>query len=52
MPEADLILLHAVARAVIVTERGSLEDQIERLKVEEPLPPAFVPRLPPQIILS
>ena len=36
MPEADRILLHAVARAVIVAERGLLEkDQIERPRVEE-----------------
>jgi cyclic beta-1,2-glucan synthetase len=45
MPEADRILLHAVARVVIVTERGLLEDQIERPSIEEPLPPAFLPRL-------
>ena len=48
MPEVDRILLHSVARAVIVTERGPLEDQLERPHVEEPLPPAFVPRLPSQ----
>jgi cyclic beta-1,2-glucan synthetase len=48
MPEADRILLHAVARVVIVAERGSFEDQIERPRVEEPLPPPFVPRLPSQ----
>ncbi|MDQ3474735.1 MAG: hypothetical protein M3447_13470, partial [Acidobacteriota bacterium] len=48
MPEADRILLHAVARVVIVTERGSLEDQLERSAVEELLPPAFVPRLASQ----
>ena len=48
MPEADRILLHAVARAVIVAERGSFEDQIERKRVEEPLPPPFVPRLASQ----
>lgn len=48
MPEADRILLHAVARVVIVTERGPLEDQLERPQVGEPLPPAFVPRLPSQ----
>jgi cyclic beta-1,2-glucan synthetase len=48
MPEADRILLHAVARVVIVAERGSFEDQIERKRVEEPLPPALVPRLPSQ----
>ncbi len=48
MPEADRILLHSVARAVIVTERGPLEDQLERPPVEEPLPATFVPRLPSQ----
>jgi cyclic beta-1,2-glucan synthetase len=48
IPEADRILLHAVARVVIVAERGSFEDQIERRRVEEPLPPAFAPRLPSQ----
>ncbi len=48
MPEADRILLHAVARVVIVTERGSLEDQLERSALEEQLPPAFVPRLASQ----
>ncbi|HET6893116.1 MAG TPA: glucoamylase family protein, partial [Pyrinomonadaceae bacterium] len=49
MPEADRILLHAVARVVIVTERGPVEDQLERQPLEEPLPPAFVPRLPSQV---
>ena len=48
MPEADRILLHAVARAVIVTERGPLEDQLERNAVEEPVPPPFVARQPSQ----
>jgi cyclic beta-1,2-glucan synthetase len=48
MPEADRILLHAVARAVIVAERGLLEDQIERPRVEELMPAPFVPRLPSQ----
>ena len=48
MPEADRILLHAVARVVIVTERGPLEDQLERLAIEEPLPAPFVPRLASQ----
>ena len=48
MPEADRILLHAVARAVIVADRGSFEDQIERRRVEETLPPAFVARLASQ----
>ena len=46
--EADRILLHAVARVVIVAERGTFEAQIERRRVEERLPPAFVPRLPSQ----
>jgi cyclic beta-1,2-glucan synthetase len=48
MPEADRILLHAVARAVIVTERGNLEDQLERPEVTELLPASFVARLPSQ----
>ncbi|MFN2510212.1 MAG: GH36-type glycosyl hydrolase domain-containing protein [Pyrinomonadaceae bacterium] len=48
MPEADRILLHAVARVVIVTERGPLEDQLERLAVGEPLPAPFIPRLASQ----
>jgi cyclic beta-1,2-glucan synthetase len=48
MPEADRILLHAVARVVIVTERGALEDQLKRPSVEEELPRPFVPRLPSQ----
>ncbi|HEX7771553.1 MAG TPA: hypothetical protein VF435_03980, partial [Pyrinomonadaceae bacterium] len=48
MPEADRILLHAVARVVIVAERGSFEDQIERPRVGEPLPPLLVPRVPSQ----
>ena len=46
MPEPDRILLHSVARAVIVTDRGSLEDQLIRRPIEEPLPAPFVPRLP------
>jgi cyclic beta-1,2-glucan synthetase len=48
MPEADRILLHAVARAAIVTERGSLEDQLVRRPVEGELPPRFEPRQPSQ----
>jgi cyclic beta-1,2-glucan synthetase len=46
MPEADKILLHAVARVVIVAERGTLEEQLVRRAVEEELPPAFAPRAP------
>ncbi|HEV2765324.1 MAG TPA: protein ndvB, partial [Pyrinomonadaceae bacterium] len=49
MPEPDRILLHAVARVVLFTERGTLEDQIVRRPVEEELPPAFAPRLPSQV---
>lgn len=48
MPEADRILLHAVARAVVVTERGSLQDHLERPRVEASLPPAFQARSPSQ----
>ncbi|MCU1266410.1 MAG: phosphorylase [Acidobacteria bacterium] len=52
MPDEDRILLHAVARVVLVTERGSLEEQIDRRPVEEPLPPAFTPRLPARPYVS
>ncbi|HEY6230737.1 MAG TPA: glucoamylase family protein [Pyrinomonadaceae bacterium] len=48
MPEPDRILLHAVARAVIVCERGALEDQLERPEVSELLPELFAPRQPSQ----
>jgi cyclic beta-1,2-glucan synthetase len=48
MPEADRILLHSVARAVIVCDRGPLEDQLERPEVTEPLPPTLLPRFPSQ----
>jgi len=48
MPEEDRILLHSVARAVIVTERGTLEDQLERPQVEDRYPAALIPRLPSQ----
>ncbi|HYY57778.1 MAG TPA: glucoamylase family protein [Pyrinomonadaceae bacterium] len=46
MPEADRILLHAVARVVVVPERGELEEQLVRRMPEEPLPPPFVARTP------
>lgn len=46
MPEADRILLHAVARVVIVTERGSLSDQLLRRVPEDELPSPFIPRWP------
>jgi cyclic beta-1,2-glucan synthetase len=48
LSEKDRILLHAVARVVIVTERGSLEDQLTRRPMEGTLPPPFQPRLGPQ----
>jgi cyclic beta-1,2-glucan synthetase len=44
LPDDERILLHAVARVVIVSERGSLEDQLVRRPAEEPVPPAFQPR--------
>jgi cyclic beta-1,2-glucan synthetase len=46
MPEADRILLHTIARVVIVTDRGSLEEQLVRRPVEDELPLPFVPRKP------
>jgi cyclic beta-1,2-glucan synthetase len=46
MPEADRILLHSVARVVIVPERGSLDAQLTKRESEEELPPEFVPRFP------
>lgn len=48
IPEQDRILLHAVARVVIVADRGSFEAQIERRRVEEPMPPLLMPRQAPQ----
>ncbi len=44
MPEADRILLHTVARAVIVTERGDFEDQLLRKPIEIDLPKDFIAR--------
>ena len=49
MAESDRILLHAVARAVIVADRGLLQDQLERSQIDPPLPPTFVARNAPQI---
>ncbi|HVF49440.1 MAG TPA: glucoamylase family protein [Pyrinomonadaceae bacterium] len=49
MPEADRILLHAVARVVVVCERGTLADQLVRKPVEEELPPRLLPRAPSQV---
>src|SRR5260370_41099160 len=49
MPEHERILLHSVARVVIVGERGSLEDQLVRRPVEEALPAPFQPRSPSHV---
>ncbi|HEU4766258.1 MAG TPA: glucoamylase family protein [Pyrinomonadaceae bacterium] len=49
MPEHDRILLHAVARVVIVADRGGFEEQVERKHIEEPLPPLLVPRAASQV---
>ena len=46
MPEADRILLHTVARVAIVTDRGSLDEQLVRRPAENDLPLPFVPRRP------
>ncbi|HEY7546767.1 MAG TPA: hypothetical protein VID27_17880, partial [Blastocatellia bacterium] len=46
MPEEDRILLHAVARIVIVTERGPLEEQLVRRPIEDELPARFIARAP------
>ncbi|MBX3278140.1 MAG: hypothetical protein KF868_09075 [Acidobacteria bacterium] len=44
MPETDKLLLHAVARVVLVTERGSLETQLTRRPAEDNPPPNFIAR--------
>lgn len=49
MPDKDRILLHTVARAVIVTERGSFESQLLRKPSAAKLPPRFVPRNLPRV---
>jgi cyclic beta-1,2-glucan synthetase len=49
LPEADRILLHAVARVVIVPERGELSEQLVRRMPEDPLPPVFTPRTPSRV---
>ncbi len=42
--EKERMLLHTVARVVIVSERGSLEDQLTQRPIEEALPDSFQPR--------
>jgi cyclic beta-1,2-glucan synthetase len=46
MPEADRILMHTVARVVIVTDRGPLEEQLVRRPIEDDLPATFMARAP------
>jgi cyclic beta-1,2-glucan synthetase len=46
IPEADRILLHAVARVVIVADRGPLEEQLVQRPVEDDLPAKFIARAP------
>jgi cyclic beta-1,2-glucan synthetase len=46
IPDADRILLNTVARAVIVGQRGDLEDEILRRPTEFELPKDFVARAP------
>ncbi len=52
LKEEERILLHAVARVVIVSERGSLEDQLTRRPVDEEMPPAFLREPRPKVIPS
>lgn len=42
MPDSDRILLHTVARVVIVAERGDLEEELLRKEVAAELPRPFV----------
>src|SRR6185369_9905050 len=49
MPESDRILLHAVARAVIVADRGTLEDQLERSRIDVALPPTLIAKSAAQL---
>src|SRR6185503_15193694 len=44
IPEPDRILLHAVARVVIVADRGPLEEQLVRRPIEDDLPPKLAAR--------
>lgn len=46
IPEVDRILLHTVARVVIVGERGDLEDELLRKTIETALPRLFVAKSP------
>ncbi len=44
IPDIDRILLHTVARVVIIADRGDLEDEIFRRPIEPDLPGKFVAR--------
>ncbi|MEO6050073.1 MAG: glucoamylase family protein, partial [Pyrinomonadaceae bacterium] len=44
MNEVDRLLLHSVARVVIVADRGTFENQMAERPVEERLPARFTPR--------
>lgn len=44
MPDKDRILLHTIARVVIVAERGSFEKQLLRRPVTANLPGFFIPQ--------
>ena len=46
IPDADRILLNTVARAIIVAERGDLEDEILRRPIELEMPKDFAARVP------
>ena len=46
IPDADRILLHTVARVVIVAERGDFEDEILRRPIETELPEDLSPHVP------
>ena len=46
IPETDRILLHTVARVVIVAERGDLEAELLRKTTEDELPKTFVAQGP------
>jgi cyclic beta-1,2-glucan synthetase len=46
IPDTDRILLHTVARVVIVTERGDFEDEMLRRPIEIELPKDFIAQVP------
>jgi cyclic beta-1,2-glucan synthetase len=46
IPDADRILLNTVARAILIAERGDLEDEILRRPIEFEMPKDFAARAP------